>query len=68
MLPAVVGVPAALAVTWAVEMPNIGRKGALAISSGKLFHRIQKHMIQPLLAKTRVNWHLSFCEHNRAEL
>ena len=32
---AVVGVPAALAATWAVEMPYIGRKGTLAISSGK---------------------------------
>ena len=35
---AVVGVPAALAATWAVQMPYIGRKGTLAISSGKLFH------------------------------
>ena len=33
---AVVGIPAALAATWAVEMPYIGRKGTLAISSGKL--------------------------------
>ena len=33
---AVVGVPAALAATWAVEVPYIGRKGTLAISSGKL--------------------------------
>ena len=32
---AIVGVPAALAATWAVELPYIGRKGALAISSGK---------------------------------
>jgi len=31
---AVVGVPAAFAATWAVEMPYIGRKGALAISAG----------------------------------
>lgn len=31
---AVVGVPAALAATWAVEVPYIGRKGTLAISAG----------------------------------
>jgi len=31
---AIVGVPAALAATWAVEMPYIGRKGTLAISAG----------------------------------
>ncbi|KAF8809939.1 MFS general substrate transporter [Phlegmacium glaucopus] len=37
---AVVGVPAALAATWAVETPYIGRKGTLAISSGKLFHSL----------------------------
>lgn len=36
--------PAAFAATWAVEVPYIGRKGALAISSGKLlncFHVFQ---------------------------
>ena len=33
---AVVGVPAALAATWAVEVPYIGRKGTLTISAGKL--------------------------------
>ena len=31
----VVGVPAALLAGWAVEVPYIGRKGTLAISSGK---------------------------------
>lgn len=67
---AVVGIPAALAATWAVEVPYIGRRGTLAISSGKLSYLLShsKYIIQRLLAEDRANWRFPFREYNRAEL
>ena len=67
---AIVGVPAALAATWAVELPYIGRKGALAISSGKFIFPpppLGSLFNVNSFAEDRTNWCLPFCEYDREE-
>jgi hypothetical protein len=71
---AVVGVPAALAATWAVEMPYIGRKGTLAISCGQFIYPPLYLFIFPStlfndsFAEDRDVKCLPFSEYNRKEL
>jgi hypothetical protein len=52
----IIGVPGAFLAGFAVERPNIGRKGTLAIASGELSHTFYGYIIQRPLAKDRAHW------------
>jgi len=58
-----VGIPAALLAGWAVEVPYIGRKGTLAISSGK--YPIVKHALHYSIASLQMQGSL-VCFSSRA--